>query len=339
MASLASKVRIGDLEDFLKSSAPTKQSDLTSYSIDDGSSLHPENNLVLLPKRAIIENRQNGILDVDAYASVGILNTQDLLYWMRLPSGSSKTVFESYGETEEDRKLGLGTHSFRHLKTTELLRNGVTNTAIATHQNRRDPSQNQDYDHRSLLEDLEDIDIPDEALVRLPDKAQTTLRLIMTGRARGPIVDKFIEIREASGEPEAFDFLAAEADGFHVTPWGYCLKNFWISSCPKHLQCTKNCGHYARSDNPAHDTHLRKVKSRTEVALKKLRAKPKQSPGYANQVVHAEELIAGIDAALATQPGQRVFPDGDDLFESTSTPSSVLDTGDRSMPNLDMFDE
>jgi len=336
--SKVTTVNIGELENFLKMNAVSKQSDVAPFPITDGSILQPEDNLVLLPKRAMIEGRDGNILDIDAYASIGVYNAQDLSNWFSV-GHTGNSIFSTYGDTPHNRNLRLNTHSLRHLKTTELLRYGVSDAAIAKHQNRKDIRQNQDYDHRSLLEDLENIDIPDDALDILPEKAQTTLRLILTGRARGPIVERFIKIRETEGEAVAFEYLAAEADGFHVTPFGYCLKNFMISSCPKHLQCVKNCGHFARSDNPAHDSYIIRTRERTQIALDMLRQNPMPTIGYHNQIKHAEELIEGLDAALATKPGDKVFPNGKDLYEDGRVQSSLLDMGDTSKINLELFDD
>lgn len=339
LGSLGTYVRIGELEDYLRRNRKTKLSDLSTFDVSNGGSLLPEDNLVLLPKRALVEGRNNGILDIDAYCSVGIYHAADFMLWLSQSGSTSPTIFKTYGETEADKLLELESHSLRHLKTTELLRNGVVDTAIAYHMNRRNPQQNEVYDRRSLLEELEDIDVPDEALDLLEERSLQTLKLIISGRARGPIVEKFKSIRETEGERSAFEYLAAEADGFHVTPWGYCLKSFWIDSCPKHLQCSKGCFHFAKSDDPSHETYARTIRERTQVNLDKLRANPNPSPGYGNQMRHAEEILEGIDAILAAKPGERVFPNGKDLFEDVAAPASVLDTGRLTPETMDLFDD
>jgi hypothetical protein len=320
--------RIADVEAYLAKRARTKLSDLTSYGVSDGTDLLPEDQLVLIPKRALIEGRNNGILDVDAYFAVGAYHAIDFQQWLDPQSDGNKGIFAVYGETDADRSLSIDSHALRHLKTTELLRHGVVDTATAHHLNRKDPRQNAAYDHRSLLEELELVQVPDQALEELEGKSLDALRLILSGKARGPLVERYYEIAKMSGQREALEFLAAEADGMHFTPYGLCMKSFWIDSCPKHLQCFKGCSHLMKTFSSKNDKYAQDTLVRTESNLERIRMRSSDAPGYLNQVAEAESTIQGLNAFLNAKPGQNVFPDGADLHESiVRPPATVIETG------------
>ncbi|UDU21179.1 hypothetical protein [Sinorhizobium meliloti] len=97
--------------------------------------------------------------------------------------------------TEEDRALRLTPHALRHLQNTELFRLGVADTIITKKFNRRSVQQSQVYYHRSLPEDLADIDLPPEAEERLGDKLMQVFELISANKARGPVVDEFHRVQ------------------------------------------------------------------------------------------------------------------------------------------------
>ncbi len=69
----------------------------------------------------------------------------------------SASLFEKYGETDEDRALKIESHMLRHLQNTELFRLGVADTIISKRFNRRSVAQSYEYDHRSLAEELDQI--------------------------------------------------------------------------------------------------------------------------------------------------------------------------------------
>ncbi|WP_216073391.1 hypothetical protein, partial [Acinetobacter baumannii] len=77
-----------------------------------------------------------------------------------------------------------------------------------------------EYDHRSLAEDLDNVELPESALAALGEHAQQTLRMIIAGKIEGPIVAEFRHIQKTAGDEAAFAYLEAEADGLHVTPYG-----------------------------------------------------------------------------------------------------------------------
>jgi hypothetical protein len=275
-------------------------------------------------------------------------------------SGNSKqTLFETYGESDEDRALTIQPHSLRHLQNTELFRLGVVDTIITKRFNRRRVTQSYDYDHRSLAEDLEQIDLKPEVEARLGEKSATVARLIKSGKARGPIVEAFKNIQQTQGEDAALEYLRAEADGFHSTPYGHCINSFTVDPCPKHLECFTGCRHLSATDLTESRLNLIQLEARLETAVlaiearkqrigraplelvtgsgdqhsssltvsaQSMRTSASSGIGMDNQLSHAKSRLAGVRKLLATPPGQQVFPDGPDLSRDSSQPvGRVLD--------------
>src|ERR1700676_1964554 len=113
-----------------------------------------------------MEERNGGICGVNTFISVG---GPDYLF-ICLSIGAQElgeTIFAKYGETDSDRALTLEAHSLRHLQNTELFRLGVADTIISKRFNRRSVVQSYAYDHRSLAEDLEQIELPPEITFQL----------------------------------------------------------------------------------------------------------------------------------------------------------------------------
>jgi hypothetical protein len=56
------------------------------------------------------------------------------------------------------------------------------------------------------------------------------------------------------------------------------------------------------------------------VALERLEALPAtdRSIGWNHQIAHARARLANIEIALAARPGEKLFPDGPDLFRPAS---------------------
>ncbi|MQW25200.1 hypothetical protein [Sinorhizobium meliloti] len=113
-----------------------------------------------------------------------------------------------------------------------MFRLGVADTIITKKFNRRSVQQSHVYDHRSLAEDLADIDLPPEAEERLGDKAMQVFKLISANKARGPVVDEFYRVQLEYDDEAAFDYLNAEGDGVHVTPYGLCIKQLHQDPAP-----------------------------------------------------------------------------------------------------------
>lgn len=109
----------------------------------------------------------------------------------------------------------------------------------------------------------------------------------------------------------AFEFLAAEADGFHATPYGHCINSFTVDPCPKHLQCFDGCNHLVATDIDRHRHNLEQTRAAMAKAIQEIKGRP-PAIGRDNQLRHAEAMVASIDKVLATAGGKRPFPDGTD---------------------------
>jgi hypothetical protein len=318
-------LRIDELEEYIAQNLPTKLSDTTSMRLSDGSLVAPWELMFLMPKRSLVDGRNEGLCDVTRISSIGRFDASMMQYSLGGVHGTVPSLFENYGLTDEDRSLSLNTHSLRHLQNTELFRLGVADTIITKRFNRRSVAQSYEYDHRSLAEDLEQIELPADVEISLGEKASTVARLIKSGRANGPIVQTFKEIQRTQGDDAAFDFLKGEADGFHSTPYGHCINSFTVDPCPKHLECFSGCRHLSATNLPEHRHNIIVLEGRLKEALNISQARTSNSIGRENQIKHAQDRLLAIQKLLATPDGEHVFPDGPDLSSITAAHRSVLD--------------
>ncbi|MEK7248671.1 MAG: hypothetical protein AAB092_09400 [Chloroflexota bacterium] len=311
--------RVGDIERYAAAHLPTKRSDTNTLPLTDGTLLPASSLLFLLPKRPLQESRNDVACDITQYAFVGMMSAEILRDALGTVAGS-RSLFTEYGT---ESSLWLTPHSFRHLLNTELFRAGLSDAIITKQFGRTSVAQSYEYDHRSLDEHLSSMSLPSEMEAILGEsRAAEVAKLIVSNRVKGPIVDAFRRIQETEGDDAAALFLSAEADGFHVTPYGFCINSFTVSPCPKHLECFNNCRHLAASGLPEHRTALVQLKRRTAVALVAAESRPARTVGRDNQIEHARQRLTAIDLLLAVEPGTRVFPDGNDLSQrSDSNPS------------------
>lgn len=317
-------LRIREVERYVKEHLPTKISDLNPLTLDNGEEIAPWQMLFVMPKRAVGEGRGQTVLDPNLTFSVGIADSALLQVALGSDALKDRSLFAIYGRTEEDRSLSIKSHSFRHLQNTELFRLGVADTIITKRFNRRSVAQSYEYDHRSLAEELDQVSLPEEWELMIGEsKAATVAKMIQIGRANGPIVREFKRIQADEGDMAALQFLAAEADGFHATPYGTCLNSFTVDPCPKHLECFTGCRHLSATNLPEHQKNILTLHGRLKVALEHAMARPEGSVGRANQIAHASVRIAGVEKLMAALPGQAPFPDGQDLSLSL-TRESVL---------------
>lgn len=317
-------IRVSEAENLIKSKMVSKLPDTTSFLLRDGSYLSPAELMFLMPIRALIEERNGGILDVNRYFAIGRASTADLQLHL---GGGANNIFSRYGQTDEDRVLRLNTHSLRHLQNAELFRLGVADTIITKRFNRRSVAQSYVYDHRSLAEDLAYIDLPKGAESMAP-RAQETLQMIMAKKIRGPIVDEFLKIQKDMGDDEAFRYLSAEADGLHATPFGFCVNSFTVDPCPKHLECY-DCRHLTRSGIPEEQQRLEQLKHRMIDVVNVIETSPPEARniGWQNQLKHAQSRLESLEKILVTAPMERPFPDGKDLYRGVEDKCgmSILD--------------
>lgn len=304
-------VRVGELENYLRSAAASKLPDTDMFKLTDRDFASWEF-LFLHPKRSLAEERNDGICDVTRYIAVGRPDT-DLIGLALGEQKSCDTLFKRYGQSEADRELVLTSHMLRHLQNTELFRLGVADTIISKRFNRRSVAQSYEYDHRSLAEELDQLELPVEVEMALGEKAGTVAKMIQSGKASGPIVDAFKRIQSTEGDTAAFEYLKVEADGFHATPYGHCLNSFTVDPCPKHLECFSGCRHLSATNLPENRSHLRTLELKLVAAVETAEAKPSKSIGRTNQIQHAKVRLEGVRMLLATNDGDKPFPDGPDL--------------------------
>lgn len=318
-------LRVGDVEAYVRTHTPTRMPDLEPAMLGDGSPIYPHELLFIMPVRNLIEGRNGGLLDPTRHFAAGRIAASDL---QGILDGSRpESIFQRYG-VEEDRLLKLTPHALRHLQTTELFRLGVADTIITKRFNRRSIAQSYEYDHRSLAEDLANIDVPEPAQEALTDNARQVYHLILANKVSGPIIEEFRRIQREHGDDVAFEYLNAEADGMHVTPYGFCVNSFAVDPCPKHLECFNGCKHLARSDVSEERERLERLRDRMGSVIQTLEALPKQqrSVGWRNQLAHARARLANILTTIDTRPGERPFPNGPDLYQPAQNRTSVLDT-------------
>ena len=317
-------LRVGELEDYLTASAPTKLSDRSPLKLGPGE-FQTWEFLHLTPKRALSEERNGGICDVTQYCSVGIPNNVLLTNALgETKDGERESFFMRYGQTEADRALTLESHMLRHLLTNELFRLGLADTIISKHLDRRDVAQSYAYDNRTLAEHLESMELPAETEATLGENSATVAKLILAGKAVGPIAATFKRIQREKGDQAAFEYLRVEADGFHATPYGHCVNSFTVEPCPKNLECFAGCCHLNATNLPENRGNLESLEKKYEAALSDVQARPPSTIGRKNQLQHAIIRLESVRKLLSTPDGEQVFPGGPDLSK-LAPPGSVLD--------------
>ncbi len=317
-------LKVREVEAYIRAKTPTKVSDMTAFRLENGKVVQPWEMLFLLPKRALAEGRENIPCHVGKVLGVGVATPEILSLSLSADRiHAAPTLFETYGETELDRRQILLPHSLRHLQNTELFRLGIADTIITKRFNRRSVAQSYEYDHRSLQEELEQITLPDEWETYLGPKAGNVAKMIKAGRANGPLIKDFKRIQAAEGDDAAYLFLKAEADGFHATPYGHCINSFTVDPCPTHLECFNGCIHLSATDLPENRKNLIVLEKKFKDALELIRARESSSVGRENQIRHAEVRLSNIARLLVTAPGEQVFPAGQDLSLKAG-PKSVL---------------
>ncbi|MGF6743940.1 hypothetical protein [Paraburkholderia atlantica] len=174
-------LHVGELEDHIRATTPTKVSDATPLALAVGV-VQPWEFLFVQPKRSLAEERNDGLCDVARFMSV----SRPTPRFIGLALGDDKRIpslFEKYGQTDEDRAMKMESHMLRHLQNTELFRLGVADTIISKRFNRRSIAQSYEYDHRSLAEDLDQIEIPQKSK---SCSGKRPARLPGSSRAAGP---------------------------------------------------------------------------------------------------------------------------------------------------------
>lgn len=306
--------RKSDILNYIFNEKESKSPDLYSIKVNDGSVINSSDFLFLYPKRALIENRNNGLLAIDHYLSIGVTNRQALNCFISKISESTPTIFEIYG-SDEFKTASLKSHSFRHLMNTELFRKGIADSLITKHFNRQSISQTYEYDHRSLAEKLDFNNISTINKDIDNSRTEVLINLINENKTRGPLISKYLEIQEEYGDDEAYLFLKTEADGFHTTPYGHCVNSFAVDPCPKHLECFSGCNHFMSTGLSKHKQNLINLRDKFKQELQIIEGFPSKGIGKLHQIDHIKKQILNIELILESDEGSLVFPAENDLSD------------------------
>ena len=302
-------VRVSDLEDFLRAKRPTKLSDQTPFLLSGGRALQTHELLFLHPKRALNEGRNGGICDITRYPFVGHLQPEDIQAALQ---DRDNGLFVKYGKDDEARAFELNSHSIRHLHNNELFAAGVSDTVITHRFGRKTVAQSHAYDNRTLAQHLTDIEVPAAALEVLEGPALDAFRLIETGQAEGELVRRYKALQSSDGDDSALAFLAESVDQAQLTPYGVCTASFVSEACPKHLTCLNGCSHLVRTSDAKTVANNRKLLARYEALLKQCPSVDKETVVQKTWREKLETDVVRLCCLVATEPGQQVFPDGDD---------------------------
>ena len=302
-------VRVCDLEDFLREKKSTKLSDQTPSLLSGGRTLATHELLFLHPKRALNEGRNGGVCDITRYPFVGHLQPEDIQAALQ---DRDNGLYAKYGKDDQARAFELNSHSIRHLHNNELFSAGVSDTVITHRFGRKTVAQSHAYDNRTLAQHLTDIEVPADALGALEGPALDAFRLIETGRAQGELVSRFKALQSSDSDEAALTFLAESVDQVQLTPYGLCTASFVSEACPKHLTCLNGCNHLVRTSDAKTVANNRILLARYEALLDQY---PSVETETAAQKAWREKLSSDVERLrrlVATEPGQHVFPDGDD---------------------------
>jgi hypothetical protein len=221
----------------------------------------------------------------------------------------SSSLFARYG-VMECSEFVVRPHSLRHLLNTELFRLGVPDTIITQQFGRQTVAQSYEYDHRTLSEKLAFIRLPDSSkgIIKPGSLHELVAKMVVGGLSPSSHIAKtFATIQASSGDEAAFRYLVTNSDGFHVTPYGFCLNSFSMNPCPKHLKCFHGCKHFTASGLPEHRVSLQTLKDQLIEMRHAAAAKAVRTVGRKNQIAHADALLVGVEAALEAQPNTPVF--------------------------------
>lgn len=288
-------------------------SDLRRFKTNEGASLTTADLLFLVVFGA------KGLPDSLAHDAAISTIAPSTMYQALGSSGEKSTLFKRYRSGSGSETMSIGAHSLRHLMNTELFRLNVPDTAITHQFGRQTVAQSYEYDHRNLAERLRFVTLPAGAHehIRPGTPQDLVARMVVSGAVGGSHIERsFRKIQAEHGDAVAFQYLAANSDGFHVTPYGYCTNSFSVNPCSRHLKCFDNCKHFAASGAPEHRIRLEDLRDRLVAMHEAAIAKKSGTVGYRNQIAHSEKLLDGVQKALSAQPGTPIFPCGEDHSQS-----------------------
>ncbi|TCR76754.1 hypothetical protein [Rhizobium sp. BK376] len=318
---------VGEVEEWLRTMT-SKGPELSRLKMSGNRVYQTHDMLFLAPVRNLIEGRNGGLLDAELYYAYGRLERADIDN--ALDGRRENSIFQRY-LGDEGRHLCVDTHEFRHLLSNELFRNHVSDVVNAKHFGRHTLSETAKYDHRSLSEVVESLEIGPAEHELLGESHRKIIAEIMAGRIGGTKVDTFNRLRDSKGDKAAIRYLAGAVSGFAATPMGVCTSNFLTDPCPRHLECFRGCSHLARTDDPREARVLADLLESFTVQEAAILAVPeaRRNLGWENQLSHVRSQIAATRAAIAAAPGARVFAGGRDLFRSIDEQADVLPRRER----------
>jgi hypothetical protein len=287
-------------------------SDLRQFKTSVGASLTTADLLFLQPG----SGRRNVPDPVPASFPVTTLSQNSVYLALGLNKAKKAySFFTKYGSEAACGELSVKPHSLRHLMNTELFRQGVPDTVITQQFGRKSVAQSYEYDHRSLAERLEFVSLPPSTKSFLsPGSAQELVAKMVVGGLvpTSHIARSFAAIQASDGDMVAFRYLAANSDGFHVTPYGFCVNSFSMNPCARHLKCFDQCKHFTASGLPEHRVTLESLREKLVEMRAAAASKPVKAIGRKNQIAHADALLIGVKAALDASPNEPVFRSGVD---------------------------
>lgn len=304
--------QVAHLEAGIRANIPTKLSDTEGFPLEAGRELSVSDCLFLVPKRAIGEGKGQTVCDVTRYAFIGRLTKSDIAMALGTESTAQQSFFSKYG-SHGAAAYTLKSHAIRHMHNNELFAAGVADTIITHRFGRKSVAQSHEYDSRSLAQELADMELPEGTANLLIGPARDAFKLIASNRGSGKLVTEFRRIQKEEGDEAAIVFLATEADGMQITPYGLCLNSFVVEPCPRHLECFGGCTHLMRTGLPGETAQLQKLAERYRTVLASVDRHPGSEGAKAKAKAQAASRLAAIEQTIETKAGERVFPEGADL--------------------------
>lgn len=299
------------LAEQLQMSTPPERSDIRRFKTSAGKTITSAELLFLHSFGGRPEPHQ-----ATSLTAVTTLNPNAMYLALGLSTLHRKSSFFARYGAPRYRDSAIRPHSLRHMLNTELFRMGVSDTAITQQFGRQTVAQSYEYDHRTLSEKLAFVKLPESVkhIVKDGSPQELVAKMVVGGLSpKSHIAKTFVEIQASVGDEAAFKYLVASSDGFHVTPYGFCLNSFSMSPCPKHLKCFNGCKHFAASGLPEHRISLESLRKQLISMRDAAVAAPLKTVGKKNQIAHAESLLNGVDAALKAQPDTPVFGSNTDF--------------------------
>ena len=168
--------------------------------------------------------------------------------------GTNLNFFDNHGHKNYDgTTITLTTHAFRHLLNTMAQRGGMSQIEIARWSGRVEVKQNRVYDHMSEFEIVDILRKKDSDLV-----------------LHGSLEDLRKEIsKKLPMNRQAFNILAIPTA--HITEIGYCVHDYSMSPCQKHLDCL-NCSEQICVKGDIRLKNIQDIFDKSTALLKKMEA-------------------------------------------------------------------